>query len=359
MTNTANPGVSSHTRVLVAHHGHCFDGAASAAVFTRFAREARYPNAAFEYRGLAYEPNAPPPGDRLEKGAVNAILDFRYTSSPLLEWYFDHHVSAFQEKDSREHFAADVSGKKFHDGTYGSNTKLMADVLAEKFGWRADDLAELVRWADIIDAARFASADAASSFEEPAMQITAVVQEQGDDTLCAALIPRIATESLASIAASPLIASRIAPIRLRSEALEKRMARSGEQKGDVAIFDLTEAPLDTVAKFVGYKLFPTAMYSVVLSWTPRRVKISVGFNPWVSKPRRHNIAELCEACADAGVALSENLTGPVFVNQTAAFSDYHGTGANPAANAAYTDAAFVANRFRVVTSRRHIGAHPL
>jgi len=61
-----------------------------------------------------------------------------------------------------------------------------------------------------------------------------------------------------------------------------------------------------------------------------------------------------EAAADAGVALSENLTGPVFVNQTAAFSDYHGTGANPAANAAYVDAAYIANRFRVVTSRRHI-----
>jgi phenylacetic acid degradation protein paaN len=61
-----------------------------------------------------------------------------------------------------------------------------------------------------------------------------------------------------------------------------------------------------------------------------------------------------DAAADAGVALSENLTGPVFVNQTAAFSDYHGTGANPAANAAYVDAAFVASRFRVVTSRRHV-----
>jgi phenylacetic acid degradation protein paaN len=61
-----------------------------------------------------------------------------------------------------------------------------------------------------------------------------------------------------------------------------------------------------------------------------------------------------DAAADAGVALSENLTGPVFVNQTAAFSDYHGTGANPAANAAYVDAAYVANRFCVVTSRRHI-----
>ncbi len=61
-----------------------------------------------------------------------------------------------------------------------------------------------------------------------------------------------------------------------------------------------------------------------------------------------------DAAADAGVALSENLTGAVFVNQTSAFSDFHGTGANPAANAAYTDAAFVANRFRIVTSRRHV-----
>ena len=61
-----------------------------------------------------------------------------------------------------------------------------------------------------------------------------------------------------------------------------------------------------------------------------------------------------EAACEAGVALSENLTGPVFVNQTAAFSDYHGTGANPAANAAYVDAAFVAGRFRVVTCRRHV-----
>ncbi|MDO5739907.1 MAG: phenylacetic acid degradation protein PaaN [Ornithinimicrobium sp.] len=61
-----------------------------------------------------------------------------------------------------------------------------------------------------------------------------------------------------------------------------------------------------------------------------------------------------EAAAEAGVGLSENLTGQIFVNQTAAFSDFHGTGANPAANAAYADAAFVAGRFRVITSRRHI-----
>ncbi len=61
-----------------------------------------------------------------------------------------------------------------------------------------------------------------------------------------------------------------------------------------------------------------------------------------------------EAALDSGVALSENLTETVYVNQSAAFSDFHATGANPAANSALTDAAYVANRFRVVQSRRHL-----
>ncbi len=69
-------------------------------------------------------------------------------------------------------------------------------------------------------------------------------------------------------------------------------------------------------------------------------------------------AEVVDAMAAATwrskVALSINLTGGVFVNQSAAFSDYHGTGGNPAANAAYTDSAFVANRFRVVQRRYHV-----
>ncbi|WP_440995759.1 phenylacetic acid degradation protein PaaN [Arhodomonas sp. SL1] len=60
-----------------------------------------------------------------------------------------------------------------------------------------------------------------------------------------------------------------------------------------------------------------------------------------------------EAALDANVALSINLTSGVYVNQTAAFSDYHATGGNPAANACLCDAAFVANRFRVVEMRRH------
>ena len=66
------------------------------------------------------------------------------------------------------------------------------------------------------------------------------------------------------------------------------------------------------------------------------------------------IDEAIEVAEDAGVALSINLTGAVFVNQSAAFSDFHGTGANPAANSTLTDSAYVASRFRVVQHRRHV-----
>jgi acyl-CoA reductase-like NAD-dependent aldehyde dehydrogenase len=61
-----------------------------------------------------------------------------------------------------------------------------------------------------------------------------------------------------------------------------------------------------------------------------------------------------DAAVDAGVALSCNLTGDIHVNQSTAFSDFHATGANPSANSAFTDSAFVSRRFHVAQSRRRI-----
>jgi hypothetical protein len=62
--------------------------------------------------------------------------------------------------------------------------------------------------------------------------------------------------------------------------------------------------------------------------------------------------QLVEVCQEECAQLSLNLTGGVYVNQTAAFSDFHGSGGNPAANAALCDSAFVASRFRTVEVRR-------
>ncbi|MFF4761697.1 phenylacetic acid degradation protein PaaN [Streptomyces sp. NPDC001292] len=60
------------------------------------------------------------------------------------------------------------------------------------------------------------------------------------------------------------------------------------------------------------------------------------------------------AALDARVHLSENLTGGVFVNQSAAFSDFHGSAANPAASATLSDPAFVTGRFATLQSRRPV-----
>jgi len=76
---------------------------------------------------------------------------------------------------------------------------------------------------------------------------------------------------------------------------------------------------------------------------------SLTFSVYSTNESVLNAAE--EVAADAGVNVSFNLTGGIYVNQSTAFSDYHGTGANPAANASLTDSAFVSNRFRIIETR--------
>src|SRR5256714_1049133 len=111
-------------------------------------------------------------------------------------------------------------------------------------------------------------------------------------------------------------------------------AIEGEWFGPIAFLVATDSTVDSVAVFrriVGAK---GALTAGVYSTSPEVLD------------------EVERAALDVGVHLSANLTGAVFVNQSAAFSDFHATGANPAANAALTDGAYVAGRFRIVQSRR-------
>ena len=79
--------------VRVLHHDNCFDGIASAAVFSRFYRDSIDPEARFEYQGLAHKA-----GQYIFEsyfsGDENAIVDFKYSASERLTWWFDHHESA-------------------------------------------------------------------------------------------------------------------------------------------------------------------------------------------------------------------------------------------------------------------------
>ena len=99
-------------KLRVLYHGHCFDGVASAATFTRFYKERIHPDADVAYAGLLHRPGNLFDVEMFD-GDENAIVDFKYSPSQKLTWWFDHHQSAFLRPEDEAHFRADTSGKKF------------------------------------------------------------------------------------------------------------------------------------------------------------------------------------------------------------------------------------------------------
>jgi phenylacetic acid degradation protein paaN len=97
----------------------------------------------------------------------------------------------------------------------------------------------------------------------------------------------------------------------------------------------------------------TRDWEAAVALSERTVKQHGALTVGLYSVKQDVVDAMTAATLRAGVSLSINLTGNVYVNQSAAFSDFHATGANPAANASYSDAAFVANRFRVVQRRWH------
>ena len=114
--------------------------------------------------------------DGIFDGDENVIVDFKYSSSPRVTWWFDHHQSAFLTPADAEHFRADRSGHKFYDPTYKSCTKLLADVTSTQFGFDIRPLAELIHWGDIIDGAQFPTPESAVGLAEPATQLGLVIE---------------------------------------------------------------------------------------------------------------------------------------------------------------------------------------
>ena len=91
----------------VLYHDHCFDGAASAAFFSRFIAGAIHPDAEFRYTGMAHKASQLFDAGLFD-GDENAIVDFKYSSNPKLTWWFDHHQSAFLTPEDAEHFRRDT-----------------------------------------------------------------------------------------------------------------------------------------------------------------------------------------------------------------------------------------------------------
>ena len=123
-------------RIRVFYHDKCFDGASSAALFSRFYRERIRSDAEFEFTGLVHRAGALFDEKQFD-GDENAIVDFKYSSSPQITWWFDHHQSAFLTESDAEHFEQDQSNRKFYDPDFKSCTSFIAMIAQERFGRNA------------------------------------------------------------------------------------------------------------------------------------------------------------------------------------------------------------------------------
>jgi hypothetical protein len=246
----------------------------------------------------------------------NAIVDFKYYASPKLTWWFDHHQSAFltpadqrdflewQAKAKEAHAAGmKTHGGRFYDPAYVSCTSLIADVAREKFGFDTAPLAELIHWADIVDGARYESAEAAVGMAAPAMKLTMVIESSGQGFV-PRVIPLLTEMSLQEVLDQPFIQAELGPLMERHIAgIELLRERTMLDRG-VVTFDITDTLTEGYNKFIPYYLHPAAVYNVGLSRSSFRTKVAVGTSPWTKIPATDlvNLAAICERYGGGGHA---------------------------------------------------------
>ncbi len=285
--------------VRVLHHDHCFDGVASAAVFSRFYERSVDSNVSFEYEGVAHNAGRYFT-EEMFSGDENAIVDFKYSPSDRLTWWFDHHESAFLSPEDEVHFRKDESGRKFHNPDYLSCTKYIAHISQSVFNCPMDDLEELIHWADIIDGARFRDAQMAVELKEPALQLMQVMEGVRSRDLIRRIITDLGTRTLAEVAAEPDVRQTFEAFYTTHLQTIDILRKSMTCVDGVVDFDVSGYDFEGYNKFISYYVYPESVYNVGVSLGPARAKVSVGTNPWADREKRHNLAKLCERYGGGG-----------------------------------------------------------
>lgn len=287
-------------KIRVLYHDHCFDGAASAAFFSRFTRDLWYDGAEYAYTGMAHRAAQLFDASDFD-GDENAIVDFKYSADNRLTWWFDHHQSAFLTPEDQRDYERKKGARRFYfNPAYRSCTEWIAEVARTRYGYQAPGMAELVHWAGIVDGANYESAEAAVQMREPAMKLTLVIEAVKGSEMVQHVIRLMQEEPLARIIENRSIQEALEPLfgrHLRSIEVIRKEARC--EKG-VIYFDVSGYDLEGYNKFIPYYLFPEAIYTVSVSTASFRTKVSVGSNPWAQRAPAHNLATLCERYGGGG-----------------------------------------------------------
>jgi hypothetical protein len=264
--------------------------------------------ASYEYHGLVHRAGAL--FDESDfTGDENAIVDFKYSTSPKITWWFDHHLSAFLTPEDQQHFLAcqqdPVCGKhRFLDASYTSCTSFLAHIGKTRFGFNTEPVAELIHWANMVDGALYESPQAAVEMAAPAMKLTLIIESTQDPAFIPRLIPLLTEMPLAEVLSQPFVAELLPPLLEKHQQAIALIRERSEERDGTIFFDITDHPLEGYNKFIPYYLHPQAVYSIGLSKSSFRNKVSVGSNPWTTMDHAKmvNLAKICERYGGGGHA---------------------------------------------------------
>ena len=289
-------------KLRILYHGNCFDGVSSAAIFSKFYKAKIHPDAEIFYTPTMHRAGNAFDSEQFD-GDENAIVDFKYSPDERLTWWFDHHQSAFLSKADELDFLADDSGKKFLDTTSKSCAEFIARIAEDKFCFKDESLDELVRWAHIIDGALYESPAQCVELRSSALKLMQVIEGEKNEKFVERIICSLMEKSLDEILESDEIQAKLEPILDRHRRMVELIREKAVYSRGVVSFDLTAEGVDGYNKFIPYYFYPQTTYTVSLTQSAFRTKISVGSNPWSPRPRLHNIAEICERYGGGGHAV--------------------------------------------------------
>ncbi len=286
----------------VLYHGNCFDGVVSAAIMTRFLLQSECPGAAVTYRGMAHVPRDPYGEDHAQtfSADTNAVVDFRYSPSENLHWWCDHHETSFLTPADQEHFESRRDPRHYFIPSAPSCAGILLRWLVDEHGFVDQHFSDMVPWVDLVDSAGFRDPNQAVELREPALQLMALLESAPGPELTNFLIEQLQQEDLDQIHARPLIQQALVPVLQRhGEAIDLFRARM-EVKHGVAAFDLTQDPVSGFNKFIPYYLQSGLRYTVGLTHSDQRAKVSVGSNPWERPSPLENLGALCKRYGGGG-----------------------------------------------------------
>src|SRR5581483_11574987 len=133
-----------------------------------------------------------------------------------------------------------------------------------------------------------------------ALRLMTVIEGTPDADFLHAIIRDLMRKPLSEVAARQDVGQRLQPLLERHLDNLREFKARARLEGQVVHTDLGGLSVDAFNKFIPYYLFPEATYTVTVSHSPERTKISVGRNPWRPGQRTHDLSKLCERYGGGG-----------------------------------------------------------